>query len=116
MIQGLHHFAIIVSSEKSVTFYANLGFHENKRIIRKNDTVVLMRGYGIQLELFIDSSHPKKAAPEPMGLRHFALKVDCIEKTVDSLGLDIGPIMMDWTGNRYAYCSDPDGLVIEIRE
>lgn len=44
--------------------------------LRVNDTIVLMDGYGIQLELFIDSRHPKTLEIEPLGVRHLALKVD----------------------------------------
>ena len=62
MITGVHHFSIIASSEESVGFYEKLGFRENKRIERTYDTVVLMSGYGIGLEVFIDPSHPGRSS------------------------------------------------------
>ena len=117
MIQGVHHFAIIASSEKSVQFYTKLGFCETYRKERKHDTVVLLEGYGIQLEIFVDPNHPERATnPENIGLRHLALKVDKIEDTVKELGLEIGPIMNDWVGVRFAFTADPDGLPIELHE
>lgn len=117
MIQGIHHFAIIVSSEASVDFYKKLGFQETFRKERKYDTVVLLNGYGMQIEMFVDPNHPERATkPENIGLRHLALKVDRIEHTVEEISLEIGPIMNDWGGVRFAYTTDPDGLPIELHE
>lgn len=117
MITGIHHFAIISSSEYSVEFYQKLGFVETFRKVRTYDTIVLLEGYGIRLELFIDPQHPAHATnPENLGLRHLALSVMDLEKTVATLGLVIGPIMTDWFGAKYAFVSDPDGLPIELHE
>ena len=117
MIQGIHHFAIIASSEESIHFYEKLGFRETYRRERKYDTVVLLNGHGMQIEMFVDPNHPERATnPENMGLRHLALKVDNIEETVAELGLEIGPIMNDWVGVRFAFTADPDGLPIELHE
>ena len=115
MIQGLHHFAIIVSSETSIGFYKKLGFRVSFRKERKYDTVVLMEGYGIHIEMFIDPKHPQRATkPEHIGLRHIALKVDSVEKMAREF--ECGEIMSDWTGQRFAYTYDPDGLPIEFHE
>ena len=117
MIQGVHHFAIIASSETSVDFYKRLGFRETYRRERKYDTVVLLDGHGMQIEMFVDPNHPERAKdPENMGLRHLALKVEKIEDTVSELGLEIGPIMNDWVGIRFAFAVDPDGLPIKLHE
>lgn len=117
MIQGIHHFAIISSSEASVEFYKKLGFREIHRRERKYDTIVLLEGHGMQIEMFVDPNHPERATnPENMGLRHLALKVEKIEETVAELGLEIGPIMNDWIGVRFAFAADPDGLPIELHE
>ena len=117
MIQGIHHFAIIARSEASVDFYKKLGFHETYRRERKYDTVVLLDGHGMQIEMFVDPNHPERATnPENMGLRHLALKVEKIEETVEELGLEIGPIMNDWFDVRFAFTADPDGLPIELHE
>ena len=117
MIQGIHHFAIIASSEESVRFYTKLGFRETYRRERKYDTVVLLDGHGMQLEMFVDPNHPKRAMnPENMGLRHLALKVENIERILEELGLEIGTIMNDWVCVRFAFTADPDGLPIELHE
>ena len=117
MILGIHHFAIIASSEESVRFYTKLGFREAYRRERKYDTVVLLDGHGMQIEMFVDPNHPERATnPENVGLRHLALKVEKIEETVAELGLEIGPIMNDWVGVRFAFATDPDGLPIELHE
>lgn len=117
MITGVHHFAIIASSEESVAFYARLGFRETYRRDRKYDTVVLMEGHGMQIEMFVDPNHPERAThPENMGLRHLALRVTSIEDTAAALGLEIGPVMNDWVGVRFAFTADPDGLPIELHE
>lgn len=116
MITGIHHFSLIVSSEDSVAFYEKLGFKEYRRIERKYDTVVLMDGHGIGLEVFIDPSHPPRSNPEPLGPRHLSLRVDKVEETAEELGLEIGPVMSDWTGVRFCFVKDYDGLSIELHE
>lgn len=116
MIQGFHHFAVIVSSEESVGFYEKLGFSVFHRRERKYDTVLLLYGHGVQIEMFIDPNHPPRSTPEPLGVRHVALRVDDIEKTVEELGLEIGPIMNDWIGQRFCFAVDPDGNAVELHE
>lgn len=117
MITGLHHFSIIAASEESVNFYSKLGFHEYKRIERRYDTVVLMNGHGIGLEIFIDPSHPPRAVkPENIGLRNLALRVDKIEDTLEELELEAGSIMIDWVGVRFCFIVDPDGLPVQLHE
>lgn len=113
MLIGLHHVAIIASSEKSIEFYSSLGFVETERIERGYDTVVMMDG-PCTLEIFIDPTHPKRMSnPEAMGLRHLAFKADDfagIVKRYESktYGNEIG--------KRFSFINDPDGLPIEIRE
>ena len=115
MITGIHHFALIASSEKSVEFYLKLGFKPVFRKVRNYDTVVLLEGNGIELEIFIDLNHPARAAkPENLGLRHFALRVDSCEQI--SKEFDCGPIMKDWIGVNFCFTADPDGLPVEFHE
>ncbi len=119
MITAVHHIAIIVSSEESLAFYRLLGFTETFRKKRKYDTAVLMQGYGLELEIFIDPSHTPPTSPEPLGLRHFALRVDSLETEIDRLkseGIEIGPVMEDWTGVRFCFIKDYDGLLVELHE
>lgn len=122
MITTIHHVAIIVSSDKCLEFYRLLGFNEFFRKTRKRDTVVLMEGFGFQLEFFIDPTH-QKSANEPLGIRHLALTVDGnLEDEImrltslSSAVLDVGSIMKDWTQNRFCFVKDYDGIPVELRE
>lgn len=115
MITGIHHFSIIASSEASIAFYTSLGFTEYKRIERGYDTVVLMEGYGIGLEVFVDAKHMRSSS-EPLGLRYLSLRVDDIEETVKTLGLKVGSVMTDWNGKRYVMITDPDGNDVQLCE
>ena len=105
VVTGIHHISIIASGEASVDFYTELGFQENKRIIRDHDTVVLMDGHGIGLEIFIDPRH-KRVKEEPLGFRTLSLKVDSLD----------GDMLTDWNGERYVNIIDPDGNVIQLHE
>lgn len=108
MVTGIHHISIIASSEESIEFYTKLGFHETKRINRCYDTVVLMNGYGIGLEVFIDPKH-KRPDTEPLGLRTLSLKVDSLDEFV-------GGVNTDWNRERYVNIVDPDGNVVQLHE
>ena len=114
MIKGIHHVAIIVSSEASVDFYKMLGFNESFRKEREYDTIVLLNGFGIELEVFIDPRHPQRSRPEPMGLRHLALNVDSCNQMRKMF--DCGPIVKDWIGRNYCFTADPDGNTVEFHE
>lgn len=89
-------------------FYTRLGFKENKRKKRDYDTVVLMNGYGIGLEVFIDPRHCR-SADEPLGFRTLSLKVDSLD-CID------GTMMIDWNSERYVNITDPDGNTIQLHE
>ena len=115
MIKGVHHLAIISSSEECVNFYVGLGFEEYFRKERGYDTIVLLKGYGIQMEMFIDPRHPDRDMdPERIGLRHLALQVDSCEDIIQKY--KCGPIKQDWLGINYCCTEDPDGLTIEFHE
>ncbi len=124
MISSLHHISIIVSSEYSLDLFRLLGFTEAFRRKRSYDIVVLMDGHGIQLEVFIDPRHGKRGdgLEEPLGIRHFALRVDDLEKEIERIQnesqtkIKCGPIMTDWMSIRFCYVEDYDGLVIELHE
>lgn len=123
MITGIHHISLLISSEECLDFYKKLGFEETFRKERKADTVVLLDGYNIQLEVFIDNRHPKRVLDlaEPLGTRHFALKVNSIETTLSYLyehGIDTtdSETGYDWIGINYCYLTDPDGNQIELHE
>ena len=136
MITGIHHIALILSAEETLEFYKCLGFTESFRKARENDTIVLLDGYGIQLEVFIDNRHPKRpeGLSEPLGIRHLALKVDApLEEIIDKIKeiimqkqtpellepqekLNTGSIMTDWLGSRFVFIKDPDGNTLELHE
>ena len=115
MITGFHHFAIISSSEESIYFYRKLGFLEISRINRDYDTVVVLEGYGLEIEVFIDPKHPARPChPECFGIRHLALQVDDVEKAAQEF--NCGPVQKDWFDEKYCFTKDPDGLTIEFHE
>lgn len=116
MILGIHHFSLIASSEEVVRFYTTLGFQEERRIERDYDTVVLLRGYDIGLEIFIDPKHPKREGIEPLGLRQLSFRVDDLERTVKALMIEAEPVQTDWNGNRYCVITDPDGNKVQLCE
>lgn len=113
MVQGLHHIAIIASSEKSIDFYTVLGFKEIERIERGYDTVVMMKGSCV-LEIYIDPTHPARVdKPEALGLRHLAFVVKNLDEIVRVFECE--PIREE-AGRRYTFTRDPDGLPIELCE
>lgn len=129
MITSIHHVALLISSEKTLDFYKILGFEEVYRKERKSDTVVLLDGFGMQLEVFVDDRHPVRVRDlsEPLGTRHFALKVNgrledeikrLTEVFISRLKFDpeFEEIAPDWTGIRYVFFRDPDGNVLELHE
>ena len=127
MISRIQHIALIISSEKNLWFYELLGFQVCFRKEREYDIAVLMIGHGMELEIFIDPKHPSRASEgqEPTGLRHFALQIavgSTLEEEIERLKastrevLEIGPVMTDWTGVRFLFIRDPDGMNIELRE
>jgi len=126
MITGFHHVAIICSDyETSKIFYTKiLGLKviaENYREERKSYKLDLFLPGGGQMELFTFPNSPQRPSyPEALGLRHLSFQVDSIEKTVDhliSFGIEVEPVRIDeYTGKKYAFFKDPDGLPLELYE
>lgn len=113
--RSLHHIAIIVSTEESILFYEKLGFKEIDRMDRGYDIIVMMEGPCL-LEIYIDPTHPARVnRPEALGLRHLALKVENLQKTVQELNIEVEPIR-EINGKHFTYLKDPDGLPIELHE
>ena len=124
MIRGLHHIAILCSDrEASLRFYETLGFvlYESHVRPERRDEILMMRGFGMVLELFVIAGNPQRvSSPEAYGLRHLALAVDEIDTMIASLS-DAGyvpePVRRDtFTGERMTFVKDPDGLPIELHE
>jgi glyoxylase I family protein len=129
---NVHHFCISVSNRmKSEKFYAGLGF---KKIYQwdaedKSLSIVQLKNQqGIMLELFCYAI-PKDPPPywesritdnPVIGLKHFALQSDSIEKAKKELIKQkikiITDITQGRTGVKYLFIRDPDGIWIEIIE
>lgn len=126
MLQGIHHAAIICSDyEKSKQFYTTiLGLTviaENYRAERNSYKLDLALPNGNQIELFSFSNNPARPSyPEARGLRHLAFTVESIDNFTLHLqhsGVEVEPIRIDeYTGKRYTFFSDPDGLPLELYE
>ena len=88
--------------------------HEERDEFYKN----VITPYKGQLEVFIDNDHPVKPTgqDEPLGCRHFALRVDNLETTLSEQRIAHTDIGNDWQGIRYCYVNDPDGNQVELHE
>lgn len=131
-LKAVHHVALLVSNyEKSKEFYVKkLGFE----IIRENfredrqDYKLDLKLDDVELEIFapaaVDSEctlHPKRLSyPEAYGLRHLAFRVNDIHKAVAELekaGIKVDTIRTDeFSGGRFAFFQDPDGIPLELHE
>ena len=124
MIRGLHHIAILCSDrEVSLRFYETLGFdlYESHPRPERQDEILMLRGHGIVLELFVSKNNPPRVSnPEAYGLRHLALAVDALDDLVGALehaGYQPEPIRRDtFSGEKMTFFKDPDGLPIELHE
>ncbi len=123
---GIHHIAIICSDyERSKNFYTKiLGLkivNEAFRESRNSYKLDLSMNDGTQIELFSFSNAPTRPSrPEAQGLRHLAFKVsnieDCVLRLVQQ-NVEVEPIRMDeFTGKKFTFFSDPDGLPLELYE
>jgi len=121
----IHHIAIIVSNyEVSKNFYVNiLGFEiirENYRKERNSYKLDLKIGNS-EIELFSMNECPKRLTrPEACGLRHLAFSVNNIEDIIaelNSKGIITESIRIDeYTGKKFTFFNDPDGLPLELHE
>lgn len=125
-INKIHHVAIICSDyQVSKHFYTQImGFsviaehYRKERDSYKLDLAV-NDNYGI--ELFSFPAPPKRVSrPEAAGLRHLAFEVNDIDATLEWLSqntITSEPVRIDeFTGKRFTFISDPDGLPIEFYE
>lgn len=125
-LSQIHHIAIIVSDyEASKDFYVNkLGFQiirENYRPERNDWKLDLKVNEATELEIFGVKNPPARVTrPEAAGLRHLAFFTDNIEETVAELkekGIVTEPIRVDeFSGKKFTFFADPDGLPIELHE
>ena len=123
---GVHHIAIICSDyDCSKKFYTEiLGLQiirEVYRETRKSFKLDLAIGDQYVIELFsFPSPPPRPSKPESCGLRHLAFQVTDVEKSKESLesrGVTVEPVRTDeYTGKRFTFFADPDGLPLELYE
>lgn len=121
-----HHIAIICSDyPKSKFFYTRvLGLEiisEVYREQRNSYKLDLRLPDGVQIELFSFTDPPARLSyPEARGLRHLAFEVPNVDKAVEELrdhGVAVEQIRVDeYTGKRFTFFSDPDGLPLELYE
>lgn len=126
LINKVHHIAIICSDyRKSKAFYTEvLGLEITREVYREErDSYKLdlsLNGQYI-IELFSFPDPPKRVSrPEATGLRHLAFEVEDLEAVLEKLndsGIYFEPARTDeFTGKRFTFISDPDGLPIEFYE
>ncbi len=125
-LNRVHHIAIICFDyQRSKHFYSEvLGLKIVREVFReeRNSYKLDLEVAGqYQIELF---SFPDPAArpsrPEATGLRHLAFEVDNIEEAIfhiQECSVAVEPIRVDeFTGKRFTFFADPDGLPIEFYE
>ncbi len=126
MIKSMHHIAVICSDyNTSKAFYTDiLGLvvlRETFREERNSYKLDLALNGEFLIELFSFPDPPKRVSnPESAGLRHLAFSVEDINESVNSLlskGIELESIRVDeFTGKKFTFFKDPDGLPIEIYE
>jgi glyoxylase I family protein len=124
LFRGVHHVAIIASDyPRSRHFYAGiLGLRvvaETFREERRSHKLDLALPDGVQIELFSFPDPPRRPSyPEAAGLRHLALSVRDLDACIAHLaahGIATEPVRVDeFTGRRFTFFADPDGLPIEL--
>lgn len=125
-LNRVHHIAIICSDyERSKRFYTEaLGLKIVREVFRaeRNSYKLDLEVNGLyQIELFSFPSPPARPSrPEAVGLRHLAFEVDNIDEAVAEVqkhGVVTEQIRVDeFTGKRFTFFADPDGLPIEFYE
>lgn len=126
LLKSIHHVAIICSDyEASKKFYTEiLGLEimaEHYRAERQSYKLDLRLGDHYVIELFSFPNPPQRTSrPEAAGLRHLAFTVGNLDEVIQQLnenGVTTEPIRVDeYTGKRFTFFSDPDGLPLELYE
>jgi glyoxylase I family protein len=126
MLNRIHHAAIICADyDASKRFYVEcLGLRvlaENFRAQRNSFKLDLALPDGGQIELFSFPGAPARPSyPEAQGLRHLAFvveDVDACKAKLESVGVTVEAVRTDeYTGKRFVFFADPDGLPLELYE
>lgn len=124
-IKKIHHVAIIASDyQKSKEFYTEiLGLEiirENYRSERDSYKLDLKLGES-EIELFSFPNPTKRPTqPEAVGLRHLCFYVGDFDEAIQLLnqkGIETEPVRIDeYTGGKFTFFKDPDGLPLELHE
>jgi len=125
-LNRVHHIAVICSDyETSKHFYTQiLGLKIVREVYREERQsykldLEIAGQYLVELFSFPDPT-PRPSRPEAAGLRHLAFEVDDIDEAVVHItgnGIEVESIRVDeFTGKRYTFFADPDGLPIEFVE
>ncbi|MEO7033527.1 MAG: VOC family protein [Polyangiaceae bacterium] len=125
-LSRIHHAALICSDyQRSKHFYTRiLGLPvlaEAFRAERNSYKLDLALPDGSQLELFSFPNPPARPSyPEACGLRHLAFEVLDLDACVAELvagGVAVEAVRVDeYTGQRFTFFADPDGLPLELYE
>ncbi|SIS38638.1 glyoxylase I family protein [Zobellia uliginosa] len=125
-LNKIHHIAIICSDyQKSKHFYVDiLGLEilsEVFREARQSYKLDLALNGEYIIELFSFPDPPiRPSRPEAQGLRHLAFEVDDVaheSKRLSDQGISVEPIRTDeFTGRKFTFSADPDGLPLELYE
>lgn len=125
-LNRVHHIAIICSDyQRSKHFYIHvLGLQVVREVYRaERDSWKLDLAVNgqYQIELFSFPTPPARLSrPEAAGLRHLAFEVTDIEEAIAEIkkhGIEAEPVRTDeYTGKRFTFFADPDGLPIEFYE
>ncbi len=125
-LRKVHHIAIICSNyEVSKRFYTEvLGLQIVREVYRRERDsykldLALQDDYIIELFSFPEPP-PRPSRPEACGLRHLAFEVDDVEAAAAALqrqNVVAEPVRVDeFTGKKFTFFSDPDGLPLELYE
>jgi len=125
-LKKIHHIAVICSNyATSKKFYTDvLGFtvmEEHYRSERQSWKLDLSLNGQYVIELFSFPDPPVRISrPEACGLRHLAFEVSDIEQFVKILQeknvVAEGIRTDEFTGKRFTFFQDPDGLPLELYE
>ncbi len=126
MLLQIHHIAVICSNyEVSKRFYTEvLGLTIVQEVYRKERNsykldLALNDQYVIELFSF-PHPPPRPSRPEATGLRHLAFAVEKLDPVIEKIRqfhIAVEAIRIDeYTGKRFTFIADPDGLPIEFYE
>jgi lactoylglutathione lyase len=114
----------ITDPDRSVAFYAALGFEERRRLPIRDEAINIFMGLpgdGDRLELTYNFEVPNGGYELGTAYGHIAVTVDDLDATLQQLaGQGIEPERAPYTvregGSRLCFVRDPDGYRVELIE